>query len=120
MSMKLLDVKITDVFGEPYPDEIEMGNKQRRAAPNTPPGQQPQVMFEPLTARRAICHCLTMNYNGEDVAAKVKFQRGEVASKFIEYKEPELSRDEQVMVKELTAKLYAPLIVYQVWKAIGT
>lgn len=120
MSMALLDVKITDVFGEAYPDEVEMGNKQRRAAANTPQGQVPQVMFEPLTARRAICHALTMNLNGEqDMAPEAKFRRGELAMKFVEDKTPELTVDEVAMVRELTARIYAPLIVYHVWKAIG-
>lgn len=118
--MTQLDATLVDPFNQPYPDEVEMGNKYRRAAANTPPGQQPQVQFEPLTARRAITHALTQNYQGEaDLLALTKFQRGAVATKFITEQEPKLSPEEQDMVKTMTARLYAPLIVYQVWKAIG-
>lgn len=114
-----LDAKLTDPFSEPYPDEIEMGNKYRRAQANTPPGQNPQVMFEPLTCRKAIVHALTQNYQGEqDMDPVAKFGRGKLAAKFVAEQKPEIDADERSTIYALTAKLYSPLIVYQVWTAL--
>lgn len=114
-----LDTEITDPFGQVYPDEIEMGYKANRARANSPEGVNPQVAFEPLTVRKAVVHALTRLYQDEpNLAPAEKFRRGEIATRFVANKSPKIGAPELELIQELTAKLWTPLIVYQVWTGL--
>lgn len=104
-----MKIKVTQVL-----KELEGGTMVTGGNP-CPQCGQPLGERKSLTLRLACTRALSSIYRDEQgVSGEKKFERGVLAMKIYNEDTVDLEAEETVVVKELVAKLYGPIVILQV------
>jgi len=71
-----------------------------------------------MTVRSICCHALSVNLQGEETTGDEKCKRWQLAQKIYGHDKVDLKAEDVAKIKGLIGKMYAPIVVGQVFLAI--
>ena len=108
-----MKIKINSIMKNAYGDPLKSQRKKPKKKPEDPD------VFEEMILKDAMVNSLLGEYEGEKLTGELKLERYRLAMKIQDAKaEIEISSKEIVLIKDLIAKSWSPLISGQAWEMI--